>query len=790
MKDKFVATLIVVILISSVLMITVPTIPVSASPAEIHVPGDYSTIQNAVGNATSGDTIIVAAGTYDEQVVIDKSLTLEGAGDTTIIQPSAASVLTTVKTTPWLSDATKQMAAIVFADTYGGSVTVKNLKIDGTLITIVPSGVGGDWVAGLAYLETSGTIESLTVIGNPNLACRTCGIWASAMSNASTVEVTLCTVEGYNRAGIYAIGETMTADYNYNEINGPNAAYTGPQVPNGIFFLVSVTGSATYNTVTDLSYTGETYRSTGIGTYSAGANIVFSHNEITLVQNAFALSKDTIGTTVEHNDVHDCHTGVRIESATADNIIQYNDIHDNTYAMRCGDEMGTGNEAHYNSFINNNGTDAGFPDYVGAVSNIHDTNTLSATLNYWGDSGGPSGVGPGTGDSVSDNVSFDPWLSCYQPQTETKIYITPTVVEKYALAGIEGSTFEVQVKVENIIDLYGFEFNVTWNSNLIKLVGVEYTSQLNQIWSQWTAPENKTGASWYQLVALALAPAVGFNGKGTLAKLTFRIEYAPCYIEPDYQLQARIHFAVVKLSDSDAQRICAEVHDGKYIMYAFKSGLKLRPTAITCRKLGETFTMEIKMIDSFKVSGFDIEIQYNTTLLEVDDVQWGNLSYFLPGPYIVQQIVRDDLMGLIRFHLVENVSDGAPLAYGDGILAAITFNVIKTKVWKNCLNWTNYIQDSITFKDWNITVMCPEIYHLTGELVYIIDADYQFLPIKGDVDSNGIVDIFDITAVAAYYGIEKGNPDYISDFDLNCDDIIDIYDLVLIGGNFGYEYDP
>ncbi|WP_144180803.1 hypothetical protein, partial [Pseudomonas sp. Kh14] len=35
---------------------------------------------------------------------------------------------------------------------------------------------------------------------------------------------------------------------------------------------------------------------------------------------------------------------------------------------------------------------------------------LDATYNWWGDESGPSGVGSGTGDAVSANVNYSPWL--------------------------------------------------------------------------------------------------------------------------------------------------------------------------------------------------------------------------------------------------------------------------------------------------------------------------------------------------------------------------------------------
>jgi len=102
---KLVYLIVVVVALGLIVAGCIPVVP----PAEqsntdnltkgstINVPADYSTIQEAINAASPDDTIIVAAGTYNENIIIDKSLTVKSVGGpkVTIIhaQPTSFGVL-------------------------------------------------------------------------------------------------------------------------------------------------------------------------------------------------------------------------------------------------------------------------------------------------------------------------------------------------------------------------------------------------------------------------------------------------------------------------------------------------------------------------------------------------------------------------------------------------------------------------------------------------------------------------------------------------------------------------
>ena len=100
--NKSASLLLVAMLVSASLTALIMGGPASttARAAELTVGpgGDHVTIQDAINNASSGDTIYVWAGTYYENVVVNKTLTIIGNGsaETTINGSGSGSVVTII----------------------------------------------------------------------------------------------------------------------------------------------------------------------------------------------------------------------------------------------------------------------------------------------------------------------------------------------------------------------------------------------------------------------------------------------------------------------------------------------------------------------------------------------------------------------------------------------------------------------------------------------------------------------------------------------------------------------
>jgi len=415
----------------------------------------FNTIQGGVNAVASGGTVNVDAGTFTEQIDINQPLTLLGAGEgsTIIYSPS---VLATKFTT---SGANKP---IVYVNNTIG-VTLEQFTVDGAGL-----GNANYRMDGIAFNNAGGTVDHVTIIGirETPLSGSQQGVALYAY-NADSVSRTLIvsnnTISDFQKNGMTLNGAGLTVTVKDNTVTG--AGPTGLIAQNGIQVSSGADGIVgPNNVVSNVSYTGPIYGSTGILVYNNVDILKNTVNEaqvaVYFIDGTSNISENTItataaGTSVSaywgivvldppqvlpsplEDEISGTSMGTMSISGNVVNVL------DNTITggSDSADSVGVEADAGYYGTLNltfsaTGNTISGWgygvkvdqcnvdcTDSVFDSIEVHQNNiagnspygvwgnvTVNATYNWWGSASGPGPVGPGTGDNVSTNVLYDPWL--------------------------------------------------------------------------------------------------------------------------------------------------------------------------------------------------------------------------------------------------------------------------------------------------------------------------------------------------------------------------------------------
>lgn len=207
----------------------------------------YTAIQAAVNAAKSGDVIRVCPGTYREQVVIDKSLSVE-ADNGVIVIPS---------------DVVANSAGASSSDTIAAIILVKNadnVELKGFIVDGSANGITAcsPDLIGILYQDASGSIEH-NAVRNVRLAsslpgCQSGGaiVVQSSASGQSCVSIADNSVDGYQKNGITANEPGTKVDVIGNAVTGLGPTTGAAQ--NGIQIGFGAQGRVINNAVADNVY--------------------------------------------------------------------------------------------------------------------------------------------------------------------------------------------------------------------------------------------------------------------------------------------------------------------------------------------------------------------------------------------------------------------------------------------------------------------------------------------------------------------------------------------------------
>ncbi len=207
--------------------------------------GCYATIGAAVNAAAAGDTITVASGTYTENVLINKSLTLSGSG--AVIDGNGAGVVVVITANNVTLEGFTIQHSGSDAQTHAG---VGLLWAQGCTVrnnTIAHNIHGIALMSAIHNLISNNTISANTVYGLVLEA------YASTPNVASTGNtITGNIISGNGRDGIYAGKDQNNNQYLDNTITGTNGLeVSGDFEGNGIYLWKSSGNTVSGNFIAD-----------------------------------------------------------------------------------------------------------------------------------------------------------------------------------------------------------------------------------------------------------------------------------------------------------------------------------------------------------------------------------------------------------------------------------------------------------------------------------------------------------------------------------------------------------
>ena len=417
--------------------------------------------------AASGDTLQVAAGTYSEELTINKSVTVQGAGNTTIIQ--APSVLTTNPDVPGGSPG--QKTTIIFATGGTTVASMRNLQVQGPGSSGCGSIGYGVFVGGNATL-TVDTVHFTAIRDNPLGGCQNgTAVRFGSLSplQVGSGAVLNSVIDDFQKNGITVTntGSNVTIRGNtVSSVAGLPIAQNGIQVNGGAVAVVD------NNTISNLrcghltNCGPDSSWSTGILLSTAGAGTQLTNNRVSNADgNLYAYGSSSTPITV---------TGNQFSTGTYANVVAEGvtlDMVGNTLTgaptglLASGDGGGptvvnlNGGNTITGASVAGIGTRASDQpitvtgqrnQFFGNTAGASNTNaaTMGLACNWWGTATGPANAeNPlGTGNPASAEVTYTNWaidnsqFSCTGNPARNEAQATPPtpvpVNAPWALVGI------------------------------------------------------------------------------------------------------------------------------------------------------------------------------------------------------------------------------------------------------------------------------------------------------------------------------------------------------------------
>lgn len=266
-------------------------------------------------------------------------------------------------------------------------------------------------------------------------------------------------------------------------------------------------------------------------------------------------------------------------------------------------------------------------------------------------------------------------LKITHAQPTAVVYVDPLKVENL----FSPATFTINLKVANVTNLYGFDFQFSWDPNIIKYVshvkkvpidgipaypgGLLYKPTINVI-DQVDETASMSGSepgTMYWVAEAAMLPAKSFNGTGIMFNMTFQVVGLG---------KSALKINACTLSDKSGVPIEHTEKNGEFVNFVppppANADIFINPSSVVNTSLtpGTNFSVSVDIRNIQNLYSYSFAVAYNATLLNVAQVT-GNPSF--PVPSITQGTGN---------LVVSSALTSPPAISGNFSLATIKFGVL------------------------------------------------------------------------------------------------------------------
>jgi len=255
-----------------------------------------------------------------------------------------------------------------------------------------------------------------------------------------------------------------------------------------------------------------------------------------------------------------------------------------------------------------------------------------------------------------------PLMNIGAAQGPTRLYVNPPSI--FDTTKTTGTSFSVDVNVENVVDLYTWALELHWDPDVLNVTSVVEGPFLAEVAPEGTFFIDKRyqDAGWIDEACSILGPYLGAEGNGTLLTVTFSVEKVG---------ETTLHLSTTQLIDSKIVQIPHTADDGYFSN--LPPSVDVSPSR-SSQQPAESFSINITVSRMPDLYSWEFTLMWNATLLNATSVTEGPFLKSGGGSTNPYNETDNDVGRIYANNTLLGIVPGVS---GAGTLVTITF-LVKT----------------------------------------------------------------------------------------------------------------